>query len=238
MDCAITAMKQSNLERNEKQTLASFSLVNRLHTDFLEEKYGLIDVEVLQHDNKLRIAHLRDQTGISRTFAVTVFPQNGCTDSLAKIDQQIRCGAAIGKAFRQQGYEIRKNVLEVFITRIPAQLQIAFDVCTDRAKARISEFLARHGEGPVELYGTVIEIYHPDFRPPQINAVDRLQEGLTVSSLAHTGLSRDEIWNGIGSNCQNSYENPHYRSIRQMSCQEVCLIKGQLSTLLKKIEHY
>ena len=48
-----------------------FPLVERLHTDILEEKYGPISTKLIRHDNKIREAHLVDFKGISRTYAIT-----------------------------------------------------------------------------------------------------------------------------------------------------------------------
>jgi len=38
-----------------------FPLVDRLHTDVLEEKYGKINSKVLVHNNEVRLAHLIDK---------------------------------------------------------------------------------------------------------------------------------------------------------------------------------
>ena len=43
-----------------------FPLVDRLHTDVLEEKYGPISSKILIHNDKIRKAHLVDKKGISR----------------------------------------------------------------------------------------------------------------------------------------------------------------------------
>ena len=61
-----------------------FPLVDRLHTDVLEERYGPISSRVLVHNDKIRRAHLIDQKGISRTYAIT-FLSNKWPKEIAKI---------------------------------------------------------------------------------------------------------------------------------------------------------
>jgi len=95
-----------------------FPLVDRLHTDVLEEKYGKINSKILVHNERLRLAHLVDSKGISRTFAITLLLDDW-TDDIKKINSEIKKGEPIGKAFRKHEYAIRKNVLEVYKIKIP-----------------------------------------------------------------------------------------------------------------------
>lgn len=50
-----------------------FNLVDKLHTDVLEDKYGPITARIIKHTSKIREAHLIDKKNISRTFAITFF---------------------------------------------------------------------------------------------------------------------------------------------------------------------
>ena len=174
-----------------------FPLVNHLHTDVLEDKYGPISSKVLKHDSKIRIAHLIDSKGISRTFAITFLTPQRWTPKIKTINHRIQAGEPIGKAFRQYGYSIRKNVLDVYIIDIPSWLQKDFRITSPGAKARISEFLAkREGSSPI-LYGEVVEIYSPDFRMPVINDIDKSQISAFAESLEKQGFSLNQIWDRI-----------------------------------------
>ncbi len=81
-----TRGRPQGLESLQPSVEEHFPLVQRLHTDVLEERYGPVTADVLQHDNRVRQVHLRDKTGVSRTFAITLFPDAGISDSLKKID--------------------------------------------------------------------------------------------------------------------------------------------------------
>lgn len=181
-----------------------FQLVDRLHTDILEEKYGAISAKILIHNKKIRLAHLIDKTGISRTFAITFF-LNDWTTNIKKINNEIKKGKPIGKAFREHEFAIRKNVLEVYKVKIPLWLRKEFRTKENYAKARLSEFYAKkRGSSPV-IYGIVVEIYSPDFRKATINKTDRAQESALTSSLEKQGFSKEEIWRRIGR--ENDYED-------------------------------
>jgi hypothetical protein len=173
----------------------SFNLAAWLHTDILENEYGPIRVRLLHHDQDFRVVHLIDQQGISRTFAITFFPAQGHSSSIAEVNRKIKNGNSLGKAFRDGGYEVRKNVLKVLIIKKPEWLTTAFRDQTPFAKARISEFLARKASGQIEFYGTVFEIYPNTFRPSEISSFDRLQEAPMVKNLLKHGFQINQIWN-------------------------------------------
>lgn len=177
-----------------------FPLQGKLHTDVLEAKYGQVHTRILRHDNQIRLAHLEDANGISRTFAITLFPSRPFRGEIAKINEQIKRGEAIGKAFRQNGYEVRKNVIAVYTTVLPETIRQAFMETREKAKVRLSEFLARKGNQKPVVYATVAEIYSPDFRPANINATDRKQVNPTAEALQQAGISLSELWQGIGQN--------------------------------------
>lgn len=181
-----------------------FPLVDKLHTDVLEEKYGKISSKVLLHNKELRISHLVDSKKISRTFAITLFTEK-LPKEIQKINTEIKKGIPIGKAFREHKYAIRKNVLEVYKIKIPKWLKKKFKVKENYAKSRLSEFYAKRKEKFPSIYGIVIEIYSPDFRKPKINKIDLAQESALTKSLEKQGFSKEEIWKRIGR--ENNYED-------------------------------
>ena len=186
-----------------------FPLTEKLHTDILEERYGQIHAKVLKHNSKIRESLLVDSKDIARTYALT-FLEDWNNQEIMGINDEIKRGEAIGKAFRKKGYTIRKNVLDVFIIKLPSWLKKAFHTKDSSAKARLSEFYAKkQGQIPI-IYGIVTEVYTPDFRKPIINEVDKLQIGAITKCLENNGISKSEIYRRIGDDnnyedCQNKY---------------------------------
>jgi hypothetical protein len=179
-----------------KQKLEPFNLINRLHTDVLEEKYGKITAKVIRHDKILREAHLIDKKGISRTYAITFFTENKCK-KIKAIDDEIKNSKPIGKAFREHGFQIKKNVIDVFIIKLPTWLKKSFNTKEKYAKARLSEFYAKNKDNPPIIYGTVVEIYSPDFRIPVINKIDTAQINPSTKAFEHVGVYKEEVWNKL-----------------------------------------
>jgi hypothetical protein len=176
------------------QLTEQYHLSDKLHTEMLEEKYGKIDVQVLCDDDNIREALLMDDSFIARTYALTMknkeWQQN---KEMCCINKAIQNGEAIGKAFKSRGYSIKKNVLDVYITRLPDWLQLAFSTEYEKAKTRITEFIVKkHRE--IYNYGIIIEIYSPSFRKPVVNAADEMQINIPSPALLKLGFSKEEIW--------------------------------------------
>jgi hypothetical protein len=190
--------KKAPKRAQPQKRMVHFQIRDRLHTDILEEKYGPIRARVIRHDNQVRAAHLVDGKGISRTFAITFFSPLPKKTEIAAINEQIKRGKPIGKAFREHGYAIRKNVLAVFVVPIPKWLQQAFGLQNASAKVRVSEFFAKKEGTEPFVYGKVAEIYSPDFRPAVINAIDRGQINPSAEALEKSGFSKEEIWRRLG----------------------------------------
>lgn len=176
-----------------------FNLVNRLHTDVLKEKYGQISARVIRHDDKIREAHLVDENSVSRTYALTFFTGEKKDPEIQKIDEKIRDGRPIGEEFRLNGYEIRKNVIAAFILKIPSWLQRDFGTKSRTAKARLSEFYAKKKNKKPVIYGTVVEVYSPDFREPRLNKTDKSQINPLTREFEKIKISKNEIWKRISS---------------------------------------
>lgn len=193
-DTVITEFTMSSKDLQKEH----FPLIERLHTDVLEEKYGKVHVDVIRHSDDERIVHILDSSNTSRTLAVTFFPVQWDDSFIETINGEIRSGQAIGKTFRKHSYGIRKNVLTVDTVRLPKSLRKSFHSPSRRAKIRLSEFYAKKRSHPPVVYGIVAEIYSPDFRPPKINAFDRSQISALSEYLEEGGISKNEIWSRIG----------------------------------------
>lgn len=153
----------------------NYNLHQKLHTEVLEEKYGKISLQVLYDDDELREVLLTDQQDIARTYAITIKSNAWRKDKeVCAINDAIRSGEPIGAAFKNRGFSIQKNVLDVYSIAIPEWLQHAFMANQHFAKTRITEFLIEK-PGKCFRYGYVTEIYSPDFRAPFVTATDKAQ---------------------------------------------------------------
>ena len=177
-----------------------FPLKNKLHTDILEKKYGKISAKIIKQDSRIRISHLIDEKGISRTFAITLINPEIKNKEVLEINEEIKKGETIGKAFRKKGYEIKKNVIDVFLLKLNKNLKESFKTDKSEAKARISEFYAKKNKEAPIVYGTVLEVYSPYFRKPKINLADEKQVNPTTLELIRKRISPKQVWEKLGKN--------------------------------------
>lgn len=174
-----------------------FNLEGRLHTDVLKDRYGPISPRGIYHDEHIRKCHLVDGEDISRTYAMTILSKDDYNNELATVDKKIREGGSMGITFRDYGYKIRKNVIDVYAIKLPEWLQKDFKVDDEFAKVRLTEFCAKRGNFPYNIYGTIAEIYSSDFRDPLINGVDVSQINPTTEALEKKGITRNYIWSQL-----------------------------------------
>lgn len=214
--------------------MEQFNLTKKLHTDVLEEKYGPIHSEVLLHNNEVREVHMLDENNISRTYAVTFFTFDRNNEEIFKIDNEIKNGGLIGKTFREHGYEVRKNVVSVFITSLSDSLKQKMKTVEKEAKVRLSEFYAKkEGEAPF-VYGVVSEIYSPDFRPAIINVNDILQDNPLTESMEEVGITKDEIWERLGKDNNFSDLKEKFDKAKILAVEKEGLLKDKVETYLSK----
>lgn len=226
-------MKPANLNGCLRNKMEHFPLVDRLHTDILEEKYGSMNAEVLRHDDSVRESHLIDAKGISRTYALTFFPKDRKNEEIKTIDYEIRAGGLIGETFRKHGYAIRKNVVDVFVLELPEWLKTNFQTQEDYAKARMSEFYAKKRDASPIIYGDVLEVYTPDFRSPIVNQFDNNQINPSTDELTKVGFSRDEAWMRLGNNNDWSDVRERYTKARVNSLKKVFDWRKRIDEYLK-----
>ena len=138
-----------------------YFLNQKLHTEVLEEKYGKISLQVLHDDDETREVLLTDQHDIARTYALTVRSNNWRNNvEICAVNDAIRAGEPIGKAFKIRGYTISKHALAVYTIALPEWLRHAFMMDEHFAKARITEFVVRKQSSTFQ-YGFVTEVYSP-----------------------------------------------------------------------------
>ncbi|MCU0660444.1 MAG: hypothetical protein MUD00_02415 [Candidatus Pacebacteria bacterium] len=201
-------MSPEQMKNQNPQNFEHFPTRDRLHSDVLEEKYGPIHAEVLRHDDTksdtlldeyaMREVHLTDEHDISRTYALTFLTYEKTDEELYEIDTKIRNGGMIGKTFREYGYEIRKNVIDVSTLPLSDELKKVFQTDEKYAKARISEFYAKKQDGKPKIYGLVMELYTPDFREPTVNLFDIKQVNPSTTILEKNGINKEMIWEHLG----------------------------------------
>jgi hypothetical protein len=216
-----------------------------LHTDRLEEKYGVITPEVARHDAEVREAYLNDPEGICRTYALTFFDQaerNSWSEELLAIDAEIQAGGSIGKTFKNHGYEIRKNVVGVYSLKIPTWLGQRFKSASkgfaaDMAKARLTEFYAKKPDVRPAIYGTVVEVYTPDFRPAVVRAADLAQLGAMTSTLESRGFTREEVWLRLGLETPWEDMPPLFAEAQEESLMLIEHAKDRVSSYMNSVEH-
>jgi hypothetical protein len=208
-----------------------FPLVQRLHTDVLEEKYGPVTAKVIRHDDKIRESHLIDTFGISRTYAITFFSKS-LPKEIQHINKEIKAGEPIGKAFRNHGYAIRKNVIAVYLISLPPWLKKAFHVSENKAKARLSEFYASKVRGEPIIYGTVVEVYSPDFRPAEINETDKQQINPLTREFNKIKITKSEVWERLGNNNNWSDIKKKYLSAKRASRDDIFRFKKRIEKIV------
>jgi hypothetical protein len=144
-----------------------------LHTDALEQKYGPITAIVVRHDpagkttgERMRKAKLVDQCGIVRTYALTFLKEYPESKELDEIEGKIQKGALIGQTFRNYHYDITRIELGSFDIPITDWLKNEFQTSSSVAHATVIDFhVEKTGKGSF-TYGTLIEVYCPEFYPP------------------------------------------------------------------------
>lgn len=224
-----------------------FPVKEKLHTDILEQKYGSIHAIVLRHDDirevkdddgieRIREAKLVDEKNILRTYGLTFLTYDKNNQELVGIDSEIRQGGLIGKTFRQHGYSIKKNVIDVFMTPIPTWMKDDFKVDEEEAKARLTEFYAKKENTTPVIYGTVLEIYSPDFKNPKdgINDIDITQINPVTNTLKEVGISTNEIWELL----DNTAATDKYGDLKDRYEQAQILSQTIVQSLHEKILKY
>lgn len=222
-----------------------FPVKDKLHTDVLEEKYGPIHAVVLRHDNvrematgaeRIREARLVDNNDVLRTYALTFLTYDKEDEEIAKIDDEIRQGGLIGQTFRKYGYTIKKNVIDVFIVSIPQWMRDDFQESSSEAKARLTEFYAKKDGATPTIYGTVLEIYSPDFKNPVdgVNEVDVNQINPLTSTLQDVGIPIDEIWKRL----DRAAESNEWNDLKERYEQAGQLSQPAVQSLHNKIAEY
>lgn len=222
-----------------------FPIINKLHTDVLQEKYGTIIANVLRHDNvrktkkgseRIREARLVDKNNTLRTYALTFLTYDKTNKEIVEIDEEIRLWWLIWETFRKHWYVIKKNVIDVFIMDIPSRMKEDFKVESNKAKARLTEFYAKNKSTNPVIYWIVLEVYSPDFKDPEdwINQVDINQINPLTGALQDSWIPIDEIRERL----DRASETNEWDDLKERYEQAEWLSQKVVESLHTKIEKY
>ncbi len=142
-------------------------LAPKLHTDFLKEKYGEIGVNVLSHNENLRVVEIVSKNSESPhllTFAVSA-PNQKLAPELAEIHQLLKKGKeSMGEAFQSRDYKIFKRL--VFREAWPVLGKIKKQMPGKGvAQLQVYEFWVQKSGGDPQLYSMVGELDAPELWP-------------------------------------------------------------------------
>lgn len=209
-----------------------FKLTKLLHTDILEEKYWKIHTDIHIHDDTHRIVDLCDEKGISRTRAITIFLKESRNDEIYSIDTIIKSWWLIGKTFRDFGYEVRKNVVSVYVVKLSDDLKKSFGIIAMTGKIRLSEFYAKSKTSQPILYWIVAEIYSPDFRSWAVNQIDFSQINPLTSTFESFWWTKKDLWDILWSENDWSNTNFNHDALKSTSQYEVILYQERIAKYL------
>jgi hypothetical protein len=141
-----------------------------LNSDAIRDRYGSYSVDVIAQSSTQRVAALRsgfEPNVICRTLAFTQF-KTPVAKELQQIHNQILDGSSIGETIRKNGFEVIKRDQKYFqitsgnlfdrLSRntVPKGALLLAQIYRISASSTSSE----------HPYAVIIEIYHPDYRPP------------------------------------------------------------------------
>jgi len=137
--------------------------MTKLLTEQLEQKFGKISVIVTKQNSRIRLSHLVDDLGITRTYAITNYAPN-IPSELSKAHKKIMSGSLIGKTLKEHGFEVEKTYFDSSIITLSDWLKDSFRTDLNTAFSRSYEIYGVKNK-PL-LYGLITEIYSPNFINP------------------------------------------------------------------------
>ena len=153
-----------------------------LHTVKLEKLFGAVMNTIVRQDEHIRIIHLKDKNGISRTLGIVRF-MNVDSDVLVTAHEKILAGGLLGKTLFDSDIDFDKEFIGTVQVKLPQWLMEDFRTEQDLSLAnfsKISIYIDRSSNNKF-LYSELIEIIPPEvteaFRD-QIKPLDKISENL------------------------------------------------------------
>jgi hypothetical protein len=172
----------------------------KLHTYILENKFGHIDGKIIKQDNNIRIIHLQDKKGISRTLGVVRF-LNTDNRILEIAHNRIVNGELLGKTLQEFEIDFKKEFIGSLKVKLPDWLKKDFNEEQNNGLAFFSRIFVRDDsmlEGKF-LYSELIEIIPQDLEflfNDKTEPLSQIDNNL-ILLLNEAGLTDIKIW----SNC-------------------------------------
>ena len=170
----------------------------KLHTYILENKFGQIDGKIIKQDKNIRIIHLQDKKGISRTLGIVRF-LNTDNKILEVAHGKIIAGELLGKTLQEFKINFRKEFIGSLKVKLPEWLKKDFNNQHDIGLAFFSKIFVSDDsilEGKF-LYSELIEIIPQDLEPlfnDETESLLQIDNNL-ILLLNEAGLTDIKIWN-------------------------------------------
>lgn len=135
-----------------------------LHTVTLEKLFGPIKNRIIKQDENIRIIHLDDKNGVSRTLGIVRF-FNIENNFLGNSHQKIVAGAMLGKTLFDSDIDFDKEFIGTVRVKLPVWLKEDFKTEQNSSLAnfsKISIYTDRKADDKF-LYSELIEIVPPEF---------------------------------------------------------------------------
>jgi hypothetical protein len=168
----------------------------KLHTYILENKFGQIDGKIIKQDKNIRIIHLQDKKGISRTLGVVRF-LNTDNKILEVAHGKILAGELLGKTLQEFNINFRKEFIGSLKVKLPEWLKKDFNNQQNNGLAFFSKIsiIIDSELGEKFLYSELIEIIPLDLEKlfvDKIEVTSKIDEKF-MSLLKEAGLTKINI---------------------------------------------
>jgi hypothetical protein len=152
-------------------------------------------VVVLHEDEKIRQTLMVNDDNIARTYtAVSKNSEWKTVKEMLQADRAITLGVPIAEAFSKQGFQVRKNILDVYTISLTPRLRKSFGTIEAFAKANNSELIVRT-PNRIYHYGMMIEIFSPVICSAKVTDNDTQFVNFSFHTLKAAGFSNEEVWN-------------------------------------------
>lgn len=148
---------------------------NTLHTTTLEKLYGPVECEIIRQDDKIRIVHLKDKKGVSRTVGVVKF-YNTDHHPIKSVHKTIQAGGLLGKTLQQSKIDYKKEIIGAVPVRLPDWIKNDFITDEEHSMALISKIKVPDSSGKPLLYTVIIEVLPPNLSSGHVQDIIRKQD--------------------------------------------------------------
>lgn len=154
----------------------------KLHTYTLEKLFGPMKGHIIRQDDKIRIIHLRDKKGVSKTLAVVRF-LNIENKALKLAHKKIITGSLLGKTLYDSDIDFDKEFLGTIHVKLPNWLMKEFNTQQNSSIVQYSRVTVCDDSllNKNFIYSELIEILPPELKDIFTNktkAITKVDENL------------------------------------------------------------